>query len=444
MTNFLTKSISVSRAVSLVSHGIKPFVATRGLATVKDQSFTLNKKPPPPIAPYAPVSLKPTPATLKLKSGEVYTGTSFGANVHTSGEAVFTTSLVGYPESMTDPSYRGQVLVFTQPLVGNYGVPGIFKDEYGLLKFFESDRIHCEGIVVSDYASRYSHWTAVESLGEWCTRFGVPAISGVDTRAIVHILRDQGSTLSKLYIGEDPDFSKIPYSDPNERNLVSEVSTAVPVSYNPFGDIKIGVVDCGVKNNILRALVKRGAAVTVLPWNFNFNKVSDQFDGIFISNGPGNPTKVVETVQNVRHALATYKRPIFGICMGNLVLGLAAGLDVYKLRFGNRGHNVPALNVLDGKCQITSQNHGYALQDNVMPNGWTKYYVNANDGSNEGIRHKTLPFKSVQFHPEAKGGPQDTEFLFDEFLSKVRTDKIQREGIKTFVPETFISQPQVV
>ncbi|CAI2163513.1 6595_t:CDS:2 [Funneliformis geosporum] len=439
MFNLLIKPIRFVRPVSLVSFA-KPLVATRGLATVKDQSFTLNKKPPPPTAPYAPVYNKPTPATLKLKSGQVFSGTSFGANVHVSGEAVFTTSLVGYPESMTDPSYRGQILVFTQPLIGNYGVPGIFKDEYGLLKFFESDRIHCEGIVVSDYASRYSHWTAVESLGEWCTRFGVAAISGVDTRAIVHILRDQGSTLSKLCIGENTDFSKIPYSDPNERNLVAEVSTAVPVSYNPFGDVRI---DCGVKNNIIRALVKRGAAVTVLPWNFPINKVSDQFDGIFISNGPGNPTKAVDTIKNMRQALGSFQRPIFGICMGNLILGLAAGLDVYKLRFGNRGHNVPALNMLDGKCQITSQNHGYALQDNNLPTGWTKYYVNANDGSNEGIRHKTLPFKSVQFHPEAKGGPQDTEFLFEEFLSNVRADKTQREGIKTFVPETFVSQSQV-
>lgn len=441
--SFFIKPVSIRRTISL-ANALKPVIASRSLATVKDQSFTLNKPPP---APYAPVSAKPTPAALKLKSGQVFNGISFGATTPVSGEAVFTTAIVGYPESMTDPSYRGQILVFTQPLIGNYGVPGIFKDEYGLLKFFESDQIQCDGIIVNDYATNYSHWTAVESLGEWCTRHGVPAISGVDTRAIVHLLRNQGSTLAKLVVGDDAkngDFSKIQYSDPNVRNLVSEVSTAVPVSYNPFGDIKLGIIDCGVKHNILRSLAKRGASVTVLPWNFNFNKIADQFDGIFISNGPGNPTKVVETINNVRQALGTYRRPIFGICMGNLILGMAAGLDVYKLRFGNRGHNVPAINMFTGKCQITSQNHGYALQDNRMPSGWTKYFVNANDGSNEGIRHKTLPFKSVQFHPEAKGGPQDTEYLFDEFVNSVRAHKSKREGIKTFVPETFISQPTQV
>ncbi|CAG8812308.1 7053_t:CDS:2, partial [Racocetra persica] len=210
-----------------------------------------------------------------------------------------------------------------------------------------------------------------------------------------------------------------------------------PVSYNPFGDIKIGVIDCGVKYNILRSLVKRGAAVTVLPYDFDFNKISDEFDGLFISNGPGNPNLVTETVRNLRTALNTYERPIFGICMGNLILGLSAGLKVFKLRFGNRGHNVPAVSTSDGKCAITSQNHGYALDDKIMPEGWTKYFFNANDGSNEGIRHKTLPRWSVQFHPEAKGGPQDTEFLFDEYLDRVRADKLKRVGTSVFIPETI-------
>jgi len=279
-------------------------------------------------------------------------------------------------------------------------------------------------------------------LGEWCSRHGVPAITGVDTRAIVHVLRDQGSTLSKLVVGDDAakeDFSKIQYSDTNERNLVSEVSTSVPLSYNPFGDVKIGVIDCGVKTNILRSLVSRGASVTVLPWNFDFNKISDQFDGIFISNGPGNPTKAMETVQNLRKALTTFHKPIFGICMGNLLLGMAAGLDVRKLAFGNRAHNVPALNMLNGKCHITSQNHGYALKDDQMPTGWTKYYVNVNDGSNEGIIHQTRPIRSVQFHPEAKGGPEDTNFFFDEYVDQIRADKAKREGTKFFVPSELPS-----
>jgi len=431
-------STLIKRAITVRKPAVKPIViiTSRSLATVTDKSFTIAS---PPQAPYAHHGTpKKVPAVLQLKSGEIFRGTSFGAEMNVSGEAVFTTSVVGYPESMTDPSYRGQILVFTQPLIGNYGVPGLFKDKYGLLKYFESDRIQCEGIVVNDYATRYSHWTAVESLGEWCARHGVPAITGVDTRAIVHVLRDQGSTLSKLVVGDDAaneDFSKIAYNDPNERNLVADVSTPVPVSHNPFGDVKIAVIDCGVKTNILRSLVSRGASVTVLPWNFDFNKISDQFDGIFISNGPGNPNKAMETIQNLRKALTTFHKPIFGICMGNLLLGMAAGLDVRKLRFGNRAHNVPALNMFNGKCHITSQNHGYALKDDQMPVDWAKYYVNVNDGSNEGIIHKTRPIRSVQFHPEAKGGPEDTDFLFDEYLDQIRADKVKREGTKFFVPE---------
>jgi len=423
---------------------LKPLVVNRGLATVTDQSVPSLT---PPTASYAQVPSKALPAALKLKTGQIFTGTSFGAPISTSGEAVFTTSMVGYPESMTDPSYRGQILTFTHPLVGNYGVPGLFKDQFGLLAYFESDRIQVEGIVVSDYATKYSHWTAVESLGEWCARHGVPAITGVDTRAIVHILRDQGSTLARLDVGDEAlneDLTNAEYSDPNTRNLVAEVSTVVPLSYNPFGDIKIAVIDCGAKQNILRSLVMRGAAVTVLPWNFDFTNIADQFDGLFISNGPGNPRQAMETVKNLRKTLDVYQKPIFGICMGNLLLGMAAGLDVYKLRFGNRGHNVPAINMVNGKCYITSQNHGYALQDAVMPQGWEKYFVNANDGSNEGIRHEIRPVRSVQFHPEAKGGPQDTEYLFEEFLAQVRADKGKREGVKIYVPESIpASTPEI-
>jgi len=430
-------STLIKRAVTIRKPAVKPIaiIASRSLATVTDKSFTISS---PPQAPYAHHGTpKKVPAVLQLKSGEIFRGTSFGAEINTSGEAVFTTSVVGYPESMTDPSYRGQILVFTQPLIGNYGVPDMRKDRYGLIKYFESDRIQCKGIVVNDYATRYSHWTAVESLGEWCSRHGVPAITGVDTRAIVHVLRDQGSTLSKLVVGDDAtngDFSKIPYIDPNERNLVSEVSTPVPVNYNSYGDIKIGVIDCGVKTNILRSLVSRGASVTVLPWNFDFNKTGE-FDGIFISNGPGNPTKAMETVNNLKKALTSFHKPIFGICMGNLLLGMAAGLDVRKLTFGNRAHNVPALNMFSGKCHITSQNHGYALKDDNMPADWAKFYVNVNDGSNEGIIHKTRPIMSVQFHPEAKGGPEDTNFLFDDYIDQIRADKVKREGTKFFIPE---------
>ncbi|KAF7727232.1 Multifunctional pyrimidine synthesis protein CAD [Apophysomyces ossiformis] len=370
-----------------------------------------------------------TAAALKLKSGQIFKGTSFGAEKSVAGEAVFTTSLVGYPESMTDPSYTGQILVFTQPLIGNYGVPGQVKDEFGLYKYFESDRIQVSGIVVNDYATQYSHWTAVESLGEWCKRFDVPAITGIDTRALTHLLREQGSTLSQIVVGENDGITEFP--DPNAEHLVAKVSTKTPMHYNPSGDVKIAVIDCGVKQNILRCLTKRGASVTVLPHDFDFNQVADQFDGLFISNGPGSPVTCTETIKNLKVAIDHFNKPIFGICMGNLLLGMAAGLNVYKLPFGNRGHNQPALHVDTGLCYITSQNHGYALDDSAMPKNWKRMFVNANDGSNEGIQHKTKPIFSVQFHPEAKGGPQDTEYLFEDFLGLVRAEKVKRTGIQT-------------
>lgn len=376
------------------------------------------------------------PASLKLKTGQIFHGTSFGAPINTFGEAVFTTSLVGYPESMTDPSYTGQILVFTQPLIGNYGVPGQVKDEFGLLKYFESDGIQVQGIIVNDYATEYSHWTAVESLGDWCKRYNVPAISGVDTRALTQLLRDQGSTLGQICVGQDStvdNIASLEFPNPNLENLVAKVSTKVPVTYNPKGDLKIAVIDCGVKQNILRCLCSRGASVTVLPFNYDFNSVADQFDGVFVSNGPGSPTTCVETIKNLKIAIDHLKKPIFGICMGNLLLGMAAGLEVYKLPFGNRGHNQPALNVDTGLCYITSQNHGYALNDTVMPKGWKRLFVNANDGSNEGVQHETKPIFSVQFHPEAKGGPQDTMYLFDAFLKHVRAQKVHDEAFLTSI-----------
>lgn len=378
------------------------------------------------------------PASLKLKTGQIFHGTSFGAELNTFGEAVFTTSLVGYPESMTDPSYTGQILVFTQPLIGNYGVPGQVRDEFGLLKYFESDAIQVQGIIVNDYATEYSHWTAVESLGEWCKRYNVPAISGVDTRALTQLLRDQGSTLAQICVGEESkvdNIASLEFPNPNLENLAAKVSVKVPVTYNAKGDIKIAVIDCGVKVNILRCLASRGASVTVLPYNYDFNSVADQFDGVFISNGPGSPVTLTETVKNIKVAIDHLKKPIFGICMGNLLLGMAAGLQVYKLPFGNRGHNQPALNVDTGLCYITSQNHGYALNDTVMPKGWKRLFVNANDGSNEGVQHETKPIFSVQFHPEAKGGPQDTMYLFDEFLKHVRSEKASENGLHASLSE---------
>ncbi|KAJ2857935.1 Multifunctional pyrimidine synthesis protein CAD [Coemansia erecta] len=385
--------------------------------------------------PVVPGSLT---AHLQLRSGEKFTGGSFGAPVSAVGETVFTTSLVGYPESMTDPSYLGQLLVFTQPLIGNYGVPHRTRDEFGLLKHFESEKIQCRGIIVSDYAAKYSHWNACESLAQWCEREGIPAITGVDTRALVHILRGQGSTLGSLNVGAEP-AANIDWVDPNVDNLVAQASTSNVRVFNPKGDVHVALIDCGVKHNIIRSLCQQGARVSLLPWNHALSSELSQFDGIFISNGPGSPTHCTETIDQLRQAFEVYQRPIFGICMGNQLMGLAAGLNAYKLRFGNRGHNQPAVDLTNGRCVITSQNHGYALDDSKMPAGWDRYYVNANDGSNEGIRHLEMPFRSVQFHPEAKGGPLDTAYLFKEFVDQVRASKAA--GIEaTIIPESVTEQ----
>ncbi|KXN73854.1 arginine-specific carbamoyl-phosphate synthetase, small chain [Conidiobolus coronatus NRRL 28638] len=366
-------------------------------------------------------------AYLKLKTGQVFSGTSFGAPIPKSGEAVFTTSTVGYPESLTDPSYRGQILVFTQPLIGNYGVPPQEQDIYKLLKYFESDKIQVQGIIVNDYATKYSHWNAVQSLSQWCVQQGVPAISGIDTRAVVHLLRNQGSTLGCIdfNLNSTPEFN-----DPNQRNLVDEVSTKEPYQVGLDGsDVHIGVIDCGIKHNILRSIISKGAKATVLPWNYDVAKNAHKFDGLFISNGPGNPTHCSPLVNNMKQVFETYNKPIFGICMGNQIIGMAAGLNIAKMQYGNRGHNQPAVHLESGKCYITSQNHGYALNDQNMPQSWSKYFQNANDGSNEGIKHNSLPISSVQFHPEAKGGPEDTLFLFDKFLANVRTHKFANSSI---------------
>lgn len=360
-------------------------------------------------------------ATFTIRDGPVFHGKSFGAKSNISGEAVFTTSLVGYPESMTDPSYRGQILVFTQPLIGNYGVPSPARDSHGLLKYFESPNIQCVGIVVADYAEKYSHWTAVESLSEWCTREGVPAISGVDTRAIVTHLREVGSSLARITIGEEYDADQDEaFIDPEQINLVKKVSTKAPFHVSsPDGDMHIAVIDCGVKENILRSLVGRGASVTVFPYDFPIHKVSHHFDGVFISNGPGDPTHCQETVYHLSRLMESSQAPIMGICLGHQLLALAVGAKTIKLKYGNRAHNIPALDLISGQCHITSQNHGYAVDVSTLSSDWKEYFVNLNDGSNEGMMHRTRPIFSTQFHPEAKGGPMDSSYLFDLYIDSV-------------------------
>lgn len=366
-------------------------------------------------------------ATFTIRGGPVYHGTSFGARQTISGEAVFTTSLVGYPESMTDPSYRGQILVFTQPLIGNYGVPSNVRDEQGLLKYFESPHIQAAGIVVADCAEKYSHWTAVESLGEWCAREGVPAITGIDTRSIVTYLREQGSSLARITVGEEYDADQDEaFVDPEQINLVAKVSTKAPFHVSSSGDLHVAVIDCGVKENILRSLVSRGASVTVFPWDHPIHKVAHHFDGVFISNGPGDPTHCQKTVYHLGKLMGSYSGPIMGICLGHQLLALATGAKTIKLKYGNRAHNIPALDLTTGRCHITSQNHGYAVDIKTVPNDWAEYFVNLNDGSNEGMVHKTRPIMSTQFHPEAKGGPLDSSFLFDSYMENCRKFKAEQ------------------
>ena len=370
-------------------------------------------------------------ATFTIRDGPVFHGKSFGANTNISGEAVFTTSLVGYPESMTDPSYRGQIVVFTQPLIGNYGVPSsTARDEFNLLKYFESPHVQCIGIVVADAAMQYSHWTAVESLGDWCKREGVAAITGVDTRAIVTYLRERGSSLARVTIGEEYDADEDEaFMDPGTINLVHKVSTKEPfhISAGANADTHIAVIDCGVKENILRSLVSRGASVTVFPYDYPIHKIAHHFDGIFISNGPGDPTHCSSTVYSLKKTMETYNGPIFGICLGHQLLALAAGAKTIKLKYGNRAHNIPALDLITGQCHITSQNHGYAVDASTLPSYFKQYFINLNDQSNEGMIHESRPIFSTQFHPEAKGGPLDSSFLFDKYMTSVREYKAEEQ-----------------
>ncbi len=349
-------------------------------------------------------------AKLVLSDGSVFYGHSFGAKRSVSGEVVFNTSMVGYPESFSDPSYKGQILALTYPLIGNYGVPGA-EEENGIKKNFESDSVHITGLVVTDYSERYSHWNAKKSLAEWLQEHGVPAMQGIDTRALTKKLREHGVLLGKIVIDKD-----IRITDPNVNNLVGVVSIEKPILYKR-GPKKVVLIDCGVKNNIIRSILKRGISVLRVPWDYDFS--NEDYDGIVISNGPGDPKMCTATITNIRNAMKK-NIPIFGICLGNQILALAAGANTYKLKYGHRSANQPCYIPETKKCYITSQNHGYAVDKKTLPKDWKEWFINANDGTNEGIRHKTKPFMSVQFHPEATPGPVDTGFLFDEFLKELK------------------------
>ncbi len=352
---------------------------------------------------------------LVLADGTVFEGKSFGYEKSVAGEVVFNTAMTGYPESLTDPSYAGQILVSTYPLIGNYGVPKDDKDENGLPKFYESDRVHITALVISDYSWEYSHWNAKESLSDWLKEFKVPGIYGIDTRALTKHIRETGAILGKIIV-DDQD---VEFHDPNKDNLVAQVSVKEPKTYGN-GKHKIVMVDTGAKYNILRCLLKRDTTVIRVPWDYDFTQID--YDGLMLSNGPGDPQMCKATIEHIKKAINIGK-PIFGICLGNQLLGLAAGATTYKLPYGHRAHNHPVIRCGSTQCYITSQNHGFAIDNATIPEGWEPSFVNINDGSNEGIRHKSLPFFSSQFHPEASSGPTDTEKFFDEFIENIEKSK---------------------
>lgn len=348
---------------------------------------------------------------LILEDGTEFTGKSFGCEKSVAGEVVFYTAMVGYPESLTDPSYTGQILVSTFPMIGNYGAPSDSKTE-GINDNFESDKIHATALIVSDYSFEYSHWNAVKSLGDWLKEYNIPGLYDIDTRALTKILREKGSMLGKIEFEDD----LIDFYNPNLENLVAKASISQPEVYGE-GDFKVVLIDCGVKNNIIRCLLNRGAQVKRVPWDYDFS--NEDFDGLFISNGPGDPEMCEVTVENIKKAISKEK-PIMGICLGNQLLALAAGAKTYKLKYGHRSHNQPVLLKDTNRCFITSQNHGFAIANNTIPEDWEALFINVNDNTNEGIRHKTKPFFSTQFHPEAASGPVDTEFLFDDFINSIK------------------------
>ncbi len=369
------------------------------------------------------------PGRLVLQDGTEYPGVSCGAASPAAGEVVFTTGMVGYPEALTDPSYRGQILVFTYPSIGNYGMPdepgprsvgpaaegGMGTGAAPIPRPYESPRPQVSGLICAAYSEEFSHHSATRSLGSWLRRAGVPGLTGIDTRALTRKIRLHGAILGRIEIQgcPAPDFV-----DPNVRNLVREVSTDRVRRYGR-GGTPVVVIDCGGKLNQVRMLIDRGAEVRVVPWDYDLTGRPRDYAGVVLSNGPGDPRLAAATIETVR-TLMRRRVPVLGICLGHQILALAAGARTYKMKFGHRAHNQPAVETRTGRCYQTSQNHGYAVDGASLPRGWAEWFRNANDGTNEGIRHARGPWRSVQFHPEAAPGPGGSEWILDEFMAEIR------------------------
>ena len=354
--------------------------------------------------------------TLVLEDGTKFHGKSFGYDQPVAGEVVFNTAMMGYPESLTDPSYAGQLMTLTYPLVGNYGVPPFSVEPNGLATFMESDKIYASAIIVADYSEKYSHWNAVESLASWLKREHVPGITGIDTRQLTKVLREHGVMMGKIIFDDEPD--NIPTAEYEGVNWVDRVSCKEIIRYNEGAGKKVVLVDCGVKNNIIRCLVNRGVEVIRVPWNYDYTSMD--FDGLSLGNGPGDPDMCEDAVNVIRRQMSLSRKPICGICMGNQLLAKAGGATIYKLKYGHRSHNQPVREVGTNRCYVTSQNHGYAVDAKTLGSDWRELFVNMNDGSNEGVCHKENPWFTSQFHPEACSGPVDTEFMFDRFINTLQ------------------------
>jgi len=362
---------------------------------------------------------------LVLEDGSVIQGMGFGAETEISGEVVFNTSMMGYPELLTDPSYLEQIVVMTYPILGSYGVPpNSIRGDGGVPLHFESDSVKVKGFVVHSL-SRPSHWSNQKTLDEWLTEQGVPGIFGVDTRVLAQRLRNKGTMLGVLKVSSSPvnlDAAALRVSglqDPNKQDLVQKVSPKEPIYYDGKEKSTIVIVDCGLKYGILRSLLAKGARVVRVPYDFPADKILEMNpQGVVISNGPGDPKIDLTTIETTRRLMET-EIPIMGICLGAQILGLAAGAETYKLKFGHRAVNHPCMDLETGRCFITTQNHGYTIDRNSLENtDFLASFVNINDKTVEGIRHRKKPILGVQWHPESSPGPYDTRFLFDRFFEE--------------------------